>query len=233
MCHTQESRFFPSPQPTGQINDEIEALIFGSETAQQRLVLMPDIYGMSAFYQGLATRLANKGAQVFLVNPFAGHGELPEPTREAAFARRHKVSDKQFLDTMETFCQQRGINGVIGFCLGGYYIFELARRQVPQDLVGFYGFPQGMENRDPLPKPFDYLSSITKQHTCLMPGDDQVVGTGNVTQLAELAQSNPAISLRIYAGSGHGFLKDLDGDDGTLRDNAIDALNQCERALGL
>lgn len=233
MCHTQESRFFPSPEPVGQIDGEVEALLFGSDSAQRQLAILPDIYGQSPFYQGLATRLAHKGARVFLLNPFAGHGELPEPTREAAFARRHKVADSQFVDAVESFCGHHGINGIVGFCLGGYYIFELARRQVPQDLVGFYGFPQGMENRDPLPTPFDYLASVDKHHTCLMPADDQVVGADNIARLATLAENNPAIDLRLYPGSGHGFLKDLEGNDTALRGNALDALDRCERALGL
>lgn len=233
MCHTQENSFFPAPKPEGRLEGEVEALTFGSESASKRLAILPDIYGQTPFYQGLATYLAHKGARVFLVNPFAGHGDLPEQTREAAFARRHKVADRQVVDAVETFCHQREITGVVGFCLGGYYIFELARRQVPQNLVGFYGFPQGMENRAPLPAPFGYLASLDKPHTCLVPAADDVVGRDNIARLAALAESNSAMNLRLYEGSGHGFLKDLESEDAALRDNALDALGRCERALGL
>ena len=106
-------------------------------------------------------------------------------------------------------------------------------RGVPQALVGLYGFPQGLPNQDPLPVPFDYLADVGKRQTCLMPGRDQSVGVENIARLEEIAQQNPAIDLHLYAESGHGFLTDLDSEDGQLRGHAQDALRRCEQALGL
>lgn len=233
MCHGAASAHFPDPEIGGEFSAELVGLSFGAEAASIRVALIPDIYGANAFYQGLATHLANKGARVFLINPFADLGDLPEVTREAAFARRHKLFDRQTVERLEAFLTTQSISGVVGFCLGGSYVFELARRGVGQDLVGFYGFPQGMENQDPLPKPFDYLADTTKTQTCLMPGSDQSVGEENVARLAEIAAENEAIDLTVYEASGHGFLSDLDSTDETLRTNAVDALTRCEHALGL
>ncbi len=233
MCHGEPSPSFPDPLVAGDISAEVEALVFGADSAPRRIAVIPDIYGLNQFYRGLCTHLASKGSRVFLVNPFAGLGGLPEATREAAFARRARVRDKDFVDRFEAFCNTQEIDGVLGFCLGGFYVFELARRNVRQNLVGFYGFPQGMQNEDPLPVPFEYLGSIAKPHTCLMPGRDQSVGVENVTRLGEIAATNPSLRLKTYDESGHGFLKDLDGEDPRLRSNAVDALTMCESALGL
>jgi len=233
MCHGAASTAFPEPDPQGNVSEEVEAILFGDPSSSVKVAVIPDIYGTNAFYQGFSTYLAEKGAQVFLADPFHGLGELPEATRENAFVRRHKVSDKAFVDAFEAFCNSHNVTGIVGFCLGGYYVFELARRNVSQDLVGLYGFPQGMENQDPLDKPFDYLPSVTKHHTVLMPGQDASVGVENIARLAEQAVENPAIEMTVYDESGHGFLKDLEGDDELLRGHAEDALRRCVAAVGL
>lgn len=233
MCHGQASASFPVPEIKGEISGGMDGLHFGDDSAIKRLAIIPDIYGPNEFYQGLSTRLANKGCKVYLTNPYHEFGELPEITREAAFARRNKVKDKSFVDRFQAFCDAENIHGVIGFCLGGYYVFELARRNVSQDLVGYYGFPQGFQNEEPLQVPFEYLGEIEKKHTSLMPGQDMSVGMENVDRLKELAEINPGLQLSVYDESGHGFLADLDSEDAILRDNAWDSLSTCETALGI
>ncbi|CAH7065167.1 dienelactone hydrolase family protein [Vibrio splendidus] len=233
MCHGQANKYFPEEDVRGEFNNGLEGLLFGDENTQKRIAILPDIYGVSPFYKGFSTFVASKGARVFLVNTFADFGELPEVTREAAFARRDKVADKAFVDKFEAFCEEQSIDGVIGFCLGGYYIFELARRNVSQDLVGFYGFPQGMKNFDPLPVPFDYLETVSKHHVSLMPANDHVVGHENIQKLANVSKRNAAVDVRIYQDSAHSFLADLDGNDVSLKQNAEDSLSVCLQALGL
>ncbi|MEQ8691420.1 MAG: hypothetical protein RIC89_11360, partial [Pseudomonadales bacterium] len=111
MCHGAASAYFPSPELEGMISAELEALVFGTEEASRTIALLPDIYGPNAFYQGLATHLARLGARVYLLNPFADLGELSEVTREAAFARRNRVRDKDTVDRIETFSQSHGVTG--------------------------------------------------------------------------------------------------------------------------
>ena len=234
MCHDKASGYFPAPRSTGSIKGQVEGLTFGNANAKLKIAIIPDIYGTNAFYQGLATRLTAQGtAAVSLVNPFAGLGDLPEITREAAFGRRQKVKDKEFVDRFQAFCESQAITGVVGFCLGGFYVFELARRNVSQALVGFYGFPQGMQNQDPLPDPFDYLGGLSKTHLSLMPGQDASVGRENVDRLARLGDTTEGLQVRVYEESGHGFLSDVDSGDEALRANALAALAECERHLGL
>jgi carboxymethylenebutenolidase len=123
------------------------------------------------------------------------------------------------------------VTGVAGFCLGGFYIFELARRDLPAALVGLYGFPQGMANHDPLPVPFDYLPDITRPFTMLMPAEDAAVGPDTVRRLQEMAPRAPAMDLVVYPGAGHGFLPELDSGDPAARARAEDALHRMDGVL--
>ena len=233
MCHNGDCDYFPAPDPTGTFSGEIEGVVFGETTAAKKIAIIPDIYGPGPFYQGFAQYLSQHDAAAFLVNPFAALGDLTEVTREAAFARRHRLEDKAFVDRFAAFCEANRITGIVGFCLGGSYVFELARRNSSQDLVGFYGFPQGMENSDPLPIPFDYLAELEKPHLSLMPGQDASVGRDNVERLKVIGDTTEGLDVRVYEQSGHGFLTDVDSDNQTLRSNAVDALEACSRHLGL
>jgi carboxymethylenebutenolidase len=179
----------------------------------------------------LATWFAKRDACVFLVDPFAEFGDLPSPSKEAAFARRHKVRDLSYVDALEGFIRRRHVSGVVGFCLGGLFIFDLARRGVSAKMVSLYGFPQGMANQDPLPVPFDYLEGLPASHVALFGEADYLQTPQNLEQLQAIARRTPAFSVKIYPKSGHGFLADLDNEDPLLRSNAQDALLLCGNAL--
>lgn len=138
MCHGAPVKAFPRPATPTEFADDVAGYLFGDVNAARRIAILPDIYGCNAFYRGMATHLSQKGAGVFLVDTFHGLGELPEVTREAAFARRNKVEDKAFLDKFETFIDARGVTGVIGFCLGGLYVLnwrDAARRRICWDFT--------------------------------------------------------------------------------------------------
>ena len=231
MCYQKAVKALPEPAPAGIFNDLVSGFAWGDATADNRIAVLPDIYGCNPFYRGLSTRYAQMGARVFLIDTFAGLGDLAEVTREAAFARRDKVRDGEFLDQFQSFVASQGITGVIGFCLGGLYVFELARRGIDAELVGLYGFPQGLPNQDALATPFDYLSSVTKRHTMLLGREDDVVGLENIVRLEEVAANNAAIDLKIYENVGHNFLPELDSDDPAKRAVAEDALQRCDAAL--
>lgn len=232
MCHTRANIALPSPGQADRISDPgATALAYGAPASDHRIIVIPDIYGASPFYRGLSTWYANKGARVFLLDPFAEVGELPEVTREAAFARRAKLRDRACVDAIEDFAGRHRVTGIVGFCLGGLYVFELARRGVNAALISLYGFPQGMPNHDPLPVPFDYLDGLAAQQIAIFGETDYLQTPENFARLKDLAAKNPGFSLRLYPKSGHGFLADLDSQDDTLCTNAHDALALTTKAL--
>ncbi|WOE75349.1 dienelactone hydrolase family protein [Alterisphingorhabdus coralli] len=228
MCHGAPINAFPQPSASTEFKDAVEGYHFANPDGR-KVALLPDIYGCNDFYRGLATLLQQSGADVFLVDTFAGLGDLPENTREAAFARRNQVADKAFVDRFESFAKEQGIDAVIGFCLGGLYVFELARRGLDADLVGLYGFPQGLPNSDPLQVPFDYISSVTQPFTMLLGEEDASVGTENIAKLTEMAPDVSAMTLKVYPQVGHNFLPLLDSDNSDELDIARDALSHITR----
>ncbi|SIN67558.1 carboxymethylenebutenolidase [Parasphingorhabdus marina DSM 22363] len=231
MCHGQAVEAFPEPTTPTPFDQGVSGYRFGDSSGKS-VAILPDIYGCNEFYQGLSAHLAQKGKQVYLVDTFAGLGDLSEQTREAAFARRNRVADKTFLDSFEDFCADVAIDGVIGFCLGGLYVFELARRGVRADLLGLYGFPQGLPNQDALPVPFEYLSDVEQPFSMLLGADDESVGKDNIGRLAEMTPNVPAMNLTIYEGVGHNFLPLLDSDQAELKAVAEDALRHIENVAG-
>lgn len=228
MCHGAAVSAFPAPHPGEDYIGAVRAYMFGDDAAKRRIAILPDIFGCNAFYQGLSLHYAQAGAKVFLIDPFDGLGELEENTTECAFARRGGVKDNAFLDAVEAFAKAENITAIIGFCLGGLYIFDLARRNVDAALVGLYGFPQGLPNDDPIPAPFEYLKDVTQPFTMLMGRQDSHVTTEVVDQLSAMAGDCKAMDLTVYPGSDHGFLPDLDSDDPAMRAVAEDALKRID-----
>lgn len=232
MCHTQAPLSLPPAAQAERITEsDITAYRFGPTNARKVIALIPDIYGATPFYRGLATWYASAGAEVFLLDPFAAIGELHEVTREAAFARRAKLRDKPYVDALEQFARRRCVTGVVGFCIGGLYVFELARRRLPAALVSLYGFPQGLPNDEPLPVPFEYLEDLPVDQVAIFGDKDYLQTPENLARLRAISEKNPSFQLKLYPGSGHGFLADLDSENELLRSHAKDALALSARTL--
>ena len=158
---------------------------------------------------------------------FSDFGELEEVTRDSAFERRHKLRDKEYCDLIAQYIKDKQITAVVGFCLGGNFVFELARRNVKVNLIAFYPFPAGLPNDDGLDPAFNYLEQIETDVTVLIGDDDDRVGLGNVTKLKDISELNSTLKVNIYPHSKHGFLEDLDSTDPTLKRNAEHSLEAC------
>ncbi len=197
------------------------------DNAEVRVALLTDIYGCNEFYQSLSTFFAKQGWQSHLVDMFSDLGELPEITREAAFDRRHKLRDRQYCDQIEQYINDLDITAVVGFCLGGNFVFEMARRNVNVNLIAYYPFPAGLPNEDGLEPAFTYLDKLSTDVCVLIGDDDDRVGLENVAKLNILSAANPCLDVRIYKDSKHGFLADLDNADTSLRQNAENSLAIC------
>ncbi|WOF45885.1 dienelactone hydrolase family protein (plasmid) [Sphingopyxis indica] len=232
MCHTEKSGFFALTADGEPFHDDgISGFRFGEVVSDRRVAILPDIYGCTPFYKGFAAHLAALGAKVDLIDIFDGLGDLPEQTRERAFERRHRLKDRAFLDRFEAYARRAKVNGVVGFCIGGLFVYELARRDLPAALVSFYGFPQGLPNQDALDTPLTYLGDVTRPHLSLFGEQDELVPVPVQQQLRAVAERQPACRMTMFAGSGHAFLADLDSAEPRRRDNAIEALRLCEEAL--
>lgn len=229
MCHDAAPSTFPAPGNYQLCNSQgLKYWDFTSNTdSEVRIALLTDIYGCNEFYQSMSTYFAEQGWQSHMVDLFSDLGELSEVTRDAAFERRHKLRDQETCDLIEQYIKANKITAVVGFCLGGNFVFELARRKVNVNLIAYYPFPAGLPNEDGLDPAFNYLENLDTEVTVLMGDDDDRVGLDNVVKLKAISETNKALKLTIYPGSKHGFLEDLDSADPILKQNAEDSLVTC------
>lgn len=231
MRHGAAVKAFPPPTEGEIFEGDVHGFCFGERGAATHIAILPDIYRCNGLYRGLSQRFTQKGARVTLVDPFRGLGELSAVTREAAFARCRNVRDAAFIDHLEGAALREHVSGVLGFCLGGPYVFELARRGLPLALIGLYGFPHGMANSDPLPVPSDYLEKVSRSFTMLMGSQDASVGPDTVSRLKVMSPCIPALKSRVYENVGHGFLPMVDSENPEERGVAIDALKHIDEGL--
>lgn len=231
MCHTQKIEFFGEPLAAQPFAHEVEGLLFKGFDDKRQIAVMPDIYGLTDFYKGYASYIAGQGAHTWLTNPWAPFGDLPEPTREAAYDRRQHLKDKEHCDRLQEFLASRNIDTIIGFCIGGNFAFELAQRGYTGTIISIYPLPWGMANQDEIAPAFEYMATLDQEVTILMGEADHLAGPDNIRRLRDAVAQNGNLTLHLYPGSNHGFFTDIDGDDMTLKANAKDGIEKVNQIL--
>src|SRR2546428_5185249 len=168
MCHPE----VPAGAPLPKVHAEDVAVEVGDGARMPALLALPertpasavlvinDVFGRSEFYEHLTRRLAQAGFIALDPEFFVREGPLPEPTREAAMARRPTLNEKRTLadlgaaiDWLRGRRVASGKVGTIGFCMGATFVLNLAAER--GDLaasVSYYGFPAS-STHDPPPPP--------------------------------------------------------------------------------
>src|SRR5438270_11277547 len=108
-------------------------LALPERTPAPAVLVVNDVFGRSEFYEHLTRRLAQAGFVGLDPEFFFREGALPEPTREAAMARRPKLDEARTLvdlgaaiDRLRARTDVNGKIGTIGFCMGGTFVLGLA-----------------------------------------------------------------------------------------------------------
>ena len=195
--------------------EKMPALLCRPQTgAGAGVLVVADVFGRSPFYEDLAGRLALAGFTALLPDYFFRQGPLPEPTREAAMARREKLDQNQTLvdlsqaiDWLHLQPFAAGPIGTIGFCMGGTLVLDLAAERDDLATVCFYGFPAGSALPGGPPAPLTLADQMNGPLLGFWGDQDAGVGMDNVERLAAALKTRGVdFEHTIYPGLGHGFM---------------------------
>lgn len=223
MCHPELSTGQSTPEVAREEvaipvapGEEMPALLArpGTERAPAVLVV-PDMFGRSPFYEDLAARLAAAGFEALVPEFFFRQGPLPEHSYEAAGARRKKLNEGRSVDDLRValgWLRGRswyaGRIGTVGFCMGGTFTLDLAASEDDLVTMAYYGFPVPQASlASPPPAPLDLAEEMQGPILAFWGDGDEVVGLDNAERFVRRMQEHGKdFSHRIYPGLGHGFL---------------------------
>jgi carboxymethylenebutenolidase len=189
------------------------------------VVLVPDIYGMTPFYLGLAGELAGSGLQTLVIDYFFREGDLKEGSRKEAMARKRRRDEVESLkdvgaavDWLRGSEPRGGRTGVLGFCLGGTLALDLAAERRDLAVVSYYGFPASMPGPKAAPAPIDLAEGISGPILAFWGDRDPGIPKETIDRFSKLiAEHGADYEQTVYPGIGHGFLAGL--ADGSQEDH--------------
>jgi carboxymethylenebutenolidase len=187
------------------------------------VVMIPDVWGLSDHYRGLARRLADAGFAALAIDPYrkTGRGDFSDPAGAQAWIR--ELSDplvletvQEAIDTLRTHPATGGRKiGITGFCMGGQYAL-LAACSVRglAACVSWYGMLRYEERNDRKPaSPLDLAPRLACPFLGLFGAEDALIPQSDVEELRRiLTAAGKRFEIRSYAGAGHAFFNDTRRD---------------------
>jgi carboxymethylenebutenolidase len=221
MCHTDVPPGQARPDIAGR---EVEipiadgaampALHVAASDEAPPVLVIGDVFGRSAFYEHLGALLAQAGFQALVVDYFFRQGPLPDPpSKEAAFGRRARLDEANTLEDLRAAIawlratSGRSQVGVVGFCMGGTFVLDLAALEDDLAGVAYYGFPvSNPAIVSPPPHPLDLVGDLRGPLLAIWGDHDETVGLDRVREYVERAGGHDGFEAEILPGLGHGFL---------------------------
>ncbi|HUF64507.1 MAG TPA: dienelactone hydrolase family protein [Gemmatimonadaceae bacterium] len=200
-------------------------VVFPERSVQSPVVLVVhEIFGLSPWIRGVADQLAAAGFIAVAPDLLTGHAIPgsplnPDPQAATAAIRTLDVDDvHRQLSAVAAHVMQHPAAlpryGIVGFCWGGQRAFEHAAR-IP-DLgaaVVYYGSSP----------PPDAAASISAPVLGLYGSRDARVNTTVPPMDSAMQALGKTFRAITYEGAGHGFLRQLDGQEGANRAAAVAA----------
>lgn len=188
------------------------------------VLIWPDIFGLRPAFKEMATRLAETGYAVLVVNPFYRKQRAPtappkadfnDPaTREALMALRNSLTPETaatdaralitVLDQMSAVDTRRKI-GTAGYCMGGPLVFRTAAA-VPERIGAVASFHGGGLATDKPESPHLLIPKTKAQYLIAIAANDDAKEPKAKDTLREAfaAAQRPA-EVEVYAGTKHGW----------------------------
>jgi carboxymethylenebutenolidase len=188
------------------------------------VLMWPDIFGLRPAFKQMATRLAESGYAVLVVNPFyriqraptaPEHADFSDPaTRESLLALHGSLNAQTaqvdakafvaFLDQQSAVDPQRDI-GTLGYCMGGPLVMRTAAC-VPERIGAAASFHGGGLVTDQPDSPHRLIPDMKAHFLIAIAASDDAKAPTVKTSLREaFAQAGLPAEIEVYAGTSHGW----------------------------
>jgi carboxymethylenebutenolidase len=212
MCHPDQPAA-PTSGVWAAMSDEASRVpyVVSGDEDRPSVLIVTDVFGDSAFHREVGARLVAAGYRAVLPDLFHRVGALAGASKEAAFARRALLDERDALHDLTSLAgalRSQGPLGVVGFCMGATLALDLTAEVADLVTVAFYGFP-APANADGrrAPAPLDRVERLRGPLLGLWGDRDETVGLESVHEFAgRLGELGTEHRFEIYPGLGHGFV---------------------------
>ena len=188
------------------------------------VLIWPDIFGLRPAFRQMATRLAESGYAVLVINPFyrtkkaptaPDHPDFNDPaTRDALMNLMHSLSLEtaltdakafvSWLDSQPSVDKKRKI-GTTGYCMGGPFVFRTAAA-FPDRIGAGATFHGGGLVTDKPDSPHLLIPQM-KAHflIAIAANDDEKQPEAKDTLRDAFAKAHLPAEIEVYAGTMHGW----------------------------
>jgi carboxymethylenebutenolidase len=179
------------------------------------LVLHPDIMGNRDLFDDMARRLASHGFAVACVEPFARVAQAERDATEAMGRMEWiaRLDDATQLGDLEAAASHLVVHddvttvGLLGFCMGGCYVFKSAHSDWFDRAVAFYGMPvlpsawRGPAVAEPLATVADACPTLA-----IFGSADTFTPPADIDALRDAWADRSDCEIVVIEGAEHGFV---------------------------
>lgn len=217
MCHSTSSRP-PAPPEQGEVAEHGPVTLTAADgsrlaahvalpagTPRGRIVVLPDVRGLHAYYRDLVVRFAEAGFAAIGIDYFGRTTDTDERTDDFDWqAHIPKVTPENVAADVQValaHLSERGVEGpsfTVGFCFGGSQSWRLSAGEVDlAGVIGFYGRPSLVR---------DVIPNMRRPMLLLIAGDDAATPAEEFERfLQELADAGVPHEAHTYPGAPHSF----------------------------
>jgi carboxymethylenebutenolidase len=184
------------------------------------LVVHPDMGGLRPLFVDMARRLATHGLAVCVFEQFAAQPDDVRTSVEARMAHMKDLDDGAQMDLLDAAANllvvEDDINrvSVLGFCMGGHYVFKAASLDRFDAAVAFYGMlrtPDAWRGPGHRIEPLDVAAEMAPT-LAIFGGNDSWTPAADIDALRAAWSNREDCEIIVVEGAEHGFVHDPERD---------------------
>jgi carboxymethylenebutenolidase len=182
------------------------------------VVLHPDMGGLRPLFEDMASRLATHGLAVVTFEQFASQPESVRASVEQRMANVGELQDEQQLEIFSAAADLLVVQddvarvSIIGFCMGGHYVFKAASTDRFDAAVAFYGMlrtPEGWGGGARRIEPLEVAAQMVPT-LAFFGTADPWTPAADIEALRQAWSGRGDCEIVIVEGAEHGFVHDPD-----------------------